>query len=264
IPAIKSIVVIGESEEEARPGFLIAVQERLGLPVQQRPLRAQVLVTEARGRTVMREMILVLRLPFQVHVPGVPVPLLRNALRAPVRPDSELGILIPFRSFVPHEGVPGRSVWACPGESRNRGLHGNPIPGIRKPRYFRRSSPGGCFPSCRIQLLGHNLVAGNRRKYPLSFWKGTKMSVVETRRIACDSTCSTRPGLACNGCCGGYTENLAELATIHFVLTLLSWNRQLRHSNQGHKSPLWIGLLCRFRSRPYSGTKNRFIDKLVA
>jgi len=48
-PGIEAVVMIGERNEKPRAGLLVARDEFVGFPVQQRPLRAEVLVAEARG-----------------------------------------------------------------------------------------------------------------------------------------------------------------------------------------------------------------------
>ena len=93
-------MVIGEREDEACARFLVAIQEFLWLPIQKRPLRAQILISKLGWVSVVLHMIFVLLRAFDVHVSCLPVALFRNTLWAPVGPDSELGILIPFRSFV--------------------------------------------------------------------------------------------------------------------------------------------------------------------
>ncbi len=100
IPRIEVVVMIRERHENPRACLLVSRDQLVGVPIQQCPLCAEVLVSKARCRAIMVEVILVLPLSFNVHVARVPVTSLGYALRSPVRPDSELGIAIPVRSFV--------------------------------------------------------------------------------------------------------------------------------------------------------------------
>src|SRR5580704_2507674 len=100
IPGIKAVMMISERNEDLCASLLVARDQFVGLPVQQRPLCAEVLVAEPRLRSVMIQVILVLRLPFQIHTARVPVAVFRHALRAPVCPDAELCVLVPLWCFV--------------------------------------------------------------------------------------------------------------------------------------------------------------------
>ena len=97
VPAVKAIVMIGDSDEQLRAGPLEAVDKRLGLPFKQRPLGAKFFVAESRGVAEVLQVVLVLIGAFHVHVARIPVSGFWNALRGPVSPDSELRIAIPFR-----------------------------------------------------------------------------------------------------------------------------------------------------------------------
>ena len=150
VPAIKAIMVVRESEEEASARFLIPVDQLIWLPVQKCPLRAQILVPKAGWVSVVFKVVFVLLRSFQVHVPCVPVTLFRNALRTPVRPNSKLGVLIPFRSFVLQKGVPVRIIGARTIESNEGRLHRHAIPGIGNSREFLRSIVGVRFPAGEV------------------------------------------------------------------------------------------------------------------
>src|SRR6185312_2950184 len=60
IPGIEAIVMIGGRHEQLRAGPHVEVQQLVGLPVEKCPLRAKILVPEARGMAVVRAMVIVL------------------------------------------------------------------------------------------------------------------------------------------------------------------------------------------------------------
>jgi len=92
--------MIGQRDKEPRARFFIASHQLIGFPVQQSPLRAKLLVAEFRGVSVVLAVKLVLRLAGFVDIARVPVAIFGNALRAPMRPDAELRILIPLRRLI--------------------------------------------------------------------------------------------------------------------------------------------------------------------
>ena len=61
------------------------------------PQGADILVSEFGRMAVVAQMILILRLALDIHVPRIPVAEHRHALRSPVAPDSEFGVPEPFR-----------------------------------------------------------------------------------------------------------------------------------------------------------------------
>ena len=56
---------------------------------------------------VMFEVVLELAVAWPIHVPGIPITLLRYTLHDPVRPDAELGIAKPLRAAILLERFPG-------------------------------------------------------------------------------------------------------------------------------------------------------------
>src|SRR5580658_1103798 len=83
IPGVEVAMMIGKRHEDSGARLLVACDQRVGIPVEQRPLRAEFFVSEARCRPVMIEVIFVLPLPLDVDIARVPVPGLGHALRAP-------------------------------------------------------------------------------------------------------------------------------------------------------------------------------------
>src|ERR1700735_335115 len=76
----------------------------------------------------MVEVILVLPLSLDVHIACIPVPVFWHALRRPVRPDSELGVLIPFGGFVFEERIPGWLERAASRKIRDGRFERNVVP----------------------------------------------------------------------------------------------------------------------------------------
>ena len=100
IPGIKTVMVIGQCDEYPRAGVFVARDQLIRIPIQQGPLGAKLFVAESRWRPVMFQLIFVLPLVFYIHVACVPVPSFGHALRTPMSPDAEFGILVPFRGLV--------------------------------------------------------------------------------------------------------------------------------------------------------------------
>src|SRR5262249_17869027 len=76
--------------------------------------------TEFRRMTVVSDVIIVLGVALNVHLPGVPIALLGHALRRPMRPDAELRVAEPFGALVIlRERFPGRFEFAV-GDFVNR------------------------------------------------------------------------------------------------------------------------------------------------
>src|SRR5581483_3606004 len=101
IPGVETIVMVGQCEEQLRTGTHVEVHELRGLPIEKCPLCAQVLVSELRRMAIVLELVVVLLdlaavsgRALNVHVAAVPIAVFRHALRAPVIPDTELGVAI--------------------------------------------------------------------------------------------------------------------------------------------------------------------------
>src|SRR5439155_18214454 len=94
VPRVETVVVVRQGHEQPRTGAAVEVHQLIGLPIQERPLRAQFLVPEPGWVSVMLDEVAVLRLVIDVDIPPEPVAVLRNALRASVIPDAELRVAI--------------------------------------------------------------------------------------------------------------------------------------------------------------------------
>src|SRR5215471_11544250 len=85
-------------------------------------------------------MVVVLGTALDIHAAGIPIPLLGNALRAPMSPNSELHVSEPVRASVCFQRFPIRAERAC-----DRRLC--KIVGVL-PTRLRCCSSGGCKHTC--------------------------------------------------------------------------------------------------------------------
>ena len=137
VPGVEAVMVIGQSDEYLRACIFVARNQLVRVPVQQGPLCAKILVSEPRRRTEMFKLIFVLALVLDIHVAGVPVPGFGDALRTPVSPNAELGILVPIRRFVLEQRIPGGFEWtiACKIRDWRPQRHIIPKPACDRLRY---------------------------------------------------------------------------------------------------------------------------------
>ena len=107
---VEVVVVVGQSEEIAGSGFFVKLHQSVGVPVLRFPLMNPVLEAPAARMVARVDVVFVLAAALDVHVAGVPVTVLRLALRPPVGPDTELGVAEPFRALpcrqALHSGLP--------------------------------------------------------------------------------------------------------------------------------------------------------------
>src|ERR1019366_2368193 len=125
-------------------------------------------------------MVLVLLRALDVHIAGIPVALLWDALRAPMSPNSELGIAIPFGSLVLQKRVPVGLEWARTLEASDWRLHRDTIPGIWNSWKFLRRIVGITLPGVRVQLLCDDPITRDNGEAALRFGNCTELSVVGT------------------------------------------------------------------------------------
>src|SRR5205807_4958419 len=90
------VVVRPHAHEVLRAGLLVELHKPVGIPLLGPPERDDVLVAEHRGVAIVLQMVLVVLVAWLVQAAGIPVAVHRNGLRAPVRPDAELGIAEPL------------------------------------------------------------------------------------------------------------------------------------------------------------------------
>src|ERR1019366_2676990 len=101
-------VVIGECDEIPGAGLGVESNQFLGIPVLRPPDMTDIFVAELCGVTVGFDVEVVLRTALNVHASGIPIPLLRNTLRAPMSPDAKLRIAKPIGEPVGSERFPIR------------------------------------------------------------------------------------------------------------------------------------------------------------
>ena len=118
VPEVEVVVMIGQCYEILRTGTLIETDKPLRIPVLGFPLMGQVFESHFRRMVEMLEMIFVLARTLFIHIMRIPVSILGNTLRSPVRPDAELGIAEPLWRFKFLERTPGGLVFA-----KLHGLH---------------------------------------------------------------------------------------------------------------------------------------------
>jgi len=128
IPGIEAVVMVRERNEQFRACAAVEIHQLVGLPIQKRPLGAKVLIAELRWMSVMLQMVAILPLVIDIHVARIPIAVLGDALRTPVIPDAELGILVPFGALVLTKRLPCALERALPGKPRNWRRHWHSVP----------------------------------------------------------------------------------------------------------------------------------------
>ena len=106
VPAIEVVMVVGDRDEVLGAGLGVQPDQLLRFPVLRMPEIADVFVPELRRVPVGLDVVVVLGAALYVHAAGVPIPLLGNALRSPVSPDSELRIAEPVGVLVSLQRFP--------------------------------------------------------------------------------------------------------------------------------------------------------------
>jgi len=104
---IEVVVVVGERDEVLGARGLVEAHELFGLPLVGLPEVVDLHEAGGGGVAVGLEVVLVLGVALEVHLAGVPVALLGDALRGPVGPDAELGVTEPVGRFIGAERGPG-------------------------------------------------------------------------------------------------------------------------------------------------------------
>src|ERR1017187_4113508 len=99
-------MVVAERDEVLGPGFGVEANEFLGIPVFRPPGMTDVFIAKLRGVPISLDVVVVLRTALHIHAASIPIALLRNALRTPMSPHSELCVLKPFRVAVSLQRFP--------------------------------------------------------------------------------------------------------------------------------------------------------------
>ena len=187
-------MVIGQSDEYLCACIFVACNQLVRVPVQQGPLCAKVLVPEPRRRTEVFKLIFVLALVLDIHIARIPVPGFGNALRTPVSPYAELGILVPIRRFVLEQRIPGGFERTIARKIRDGRAQRHIIPKPACNRLRRRVVvPCRRLPCGLIEAFLHNLAIAHLVENSLLRRQGAKLSVV--LRVLVESTWQSRLAL---------------------------------------------------------------------
>ena len=109
VVAIEIVVVIGKRDEVFRAGADVKPHQFLRLPTFGPPEMVDLHEPGLRRVAVGFEMMFVLGMALEIHLPRIPVALLGHALGRPMRPDAELRVPKPFRAAVIFgKRIPGR------------------------------------------------------------------------------------------------------------------------------------------------------------
>ena len=112
VVGVEVVVVIGQRGEVLCAGGDVEIHQLLGLPVLGLPHIVEFHEAELGGMAVGLDVEEVLAAALDVHVAGVPVALLGDALGGPVVPDAELGVAEPVGGGAGDERLPGGLEWA--------------------------------------------------------------------------------------------------------------------------------------------------------
>src|ERR1019366_6991727 len=97
VPKVKVVMVHGHAAEILRTGLFVEREQVIRIETVSLPEWGDVFVSDLRGVPIGLHVILVLFAALHVHVAGIPVAVLHAGLRAPMRPDAELCVAVPFR-----------------------------------------------------------------------------------------------------------------------------------------------------------------------
>ena len=123
VPQEEVVVVAAHADEVAGPGLLVEGHQAVGVPLLGLPQRDDVLVAELRRMAVVLDVVGVVAVAGFVHAARVPIAVHRHRLRAPVRPDAELGVAEPIRTGITLEGIEARLERAVGDGQRAIGRH---------------------------------------------------------------------------------------------------------------------------------------------
>ena len=112
VVGVEVVVVVGQGGEVLCAGGGVEIHQLFGLPVLGLPEIVEFHEAELGGVAVGLDVVVVLAAALDVHVAGVPVALLGNALGGPVGPDAELGVAEPVGRGACDERLPCGLEWA--------------------------------------------------------------------------------------------------------------------------------------------------------
>ena len=101
-------------EEVLRPSAFVEADQMLGIPLLRLPEIVDLHEADLGGVAVGLDVVVVVLFALDIHTARIPVALLGDALRRPVRPHAELSIAKPLRRLIVRgERFPCRLEWAC-------------------------------------------------------------------------------------------------------------------------------------------------------
>src|ERR1035438_788976 len=100
--------MISERNEIFGARLGVSLNQLFRFPLLCPPGVANVLVSKLRRMSVGFDVVVILRTALDIHAARIPVALLGNALRTPVRPNTELSVPEPIRAPIRFERLP---VW---------------------------------------------------------------------------------------------------------------------------------------------------------
>src|SRR5208283_1189225 len=104
--------MVGHREEILGPSPFIQRYQFLRIPILSLPSMDNVFEPEPRRVSIVLNVKFVLVAAFLIHGAGVPVAILRLALRPPMCPNPKLGVPKPVRRLVLLQRIPRRLKWA--------------------------------------------------------------------------------------------------------------------------------------------------------
>ena len=144
VVVVEVVVVVGQRGEILCAGGDVQVHQLFRLPVLRLPQVVDLHPAHFGRMAVGVQMMLVLRLALQVHAAGVPVTLLRDALRGPVVPYAEFCVAEPIGRLVAGlQRLPSRLEWA----GRDMDIRG------RLGKQPRREGGGGRSGECGLNQV---------------------------------------------------------------------------------------------------------------
>jgi hypothetical protein len=112
VVVVEVVVVVGQRGEVLGPGGDVEIHQLFGLPVLGLPEVVDLHPSDLGGMAVVLQVMVVLAVALDVHVAGIPVSLLWDALGGPVVPDAELGVAEPVGGGAGGERLPCGLEWA--------------------------------------------------------------------------------------------------------------------------------------------------------
>ena len=100
IVIVEVVMVVRQRDEIFRACLDVEVHQRFRFPFVGLPKVIQLHEPEFRGMAVSADVIIILSMALDIHLARIPIALLRNALRRPMRPHPKLRVAKPFRTMI--------------------------------------------------------------------------------------------------------------------------------------------------------------------